>query len=261
MNDRTRPTGSLPAPSAGGTPPAGPRSARRVRLRAALAAAVVAGLGAGALTALPAAAASESVSVQYRQSAAGADQAEPWFKVRNTGTSNVALSQVKLRYYFKAESGASYRFACSWAVRGCAGITGTFGTLASPTATADRYLEIGFTAAAGTLAPGADTGDMQLRFHRTDWQGLNQSDDYSFAAERTTYADWSRVTATVGGVQVWGTAPSGGGPGPGPDPTDPPTDPPTGAALFDDFDYTGHTDPAVGAHGWSVRSNSGGPGV
>ncbi|MET9109284.1 cellulose binding domain-containing protein [Streptomyces zhihengii] len=259
MNDRTRPTGSLPAPSAGGTPPAGPRSARRVRLRAALAAAVVAGLGAGALTALPAAAASESVSVQYRQSAAGADQAEPWFKVRNTGTSNVALSQVKLRYYFKAESGASYRFACSWAVRGCAGITGAFGTLASPTATADRYLEIGFTAAAGTLAPGADTGDMQLRFHRTDWQGLNQSDDYSFAAERTTYADWSRVTATVGGVQVWGTAPSGGGPGP--DPTDPPTDPPTGAALFDDFDYTGHTDPAVGAHGWSVRSNSGGPGV
>ncbi|TJZ57012.1 glycosyl hydrolase family protein [Streptomyces piniterrae] len=31
--------------------------------------------------------------------------------------------------------------------------------------------------------------------------------------------------------------------------------------LFDDFDYTGHDDPALGAHGWTVRSGSGGPGV
>jgi hypothetical protein len=34
-----------------------------------------------------------------------------------------------------------------------------------------------------------------------------------------------------------------------------------GAALFDDFTYTSHTDPALASHGWSVRSNSGGPGV
>ncbi|TDC72472.1 glycoside hydrolase family 16 protein, partial [Actinomadura sp. 7K507] len=34
-----------------------------------------------------------------------------------------------------------------------------------------------------------------------------------------------------------------------------------GPALFDDFDYTSHTDPAIGAHGWNIRANSGGPGV
>lgn len=34
-----------------------------------------------------------------------------------------------------------------------------------------------------------------------------------------------------------------------------------GEALFDDFDYSSHTDPAIAAHGWTVRSNSGGPGV
>lgn len=33
------------------------------------------------------------------------------------------------------------------------------------------------------------------------------------------------------------------------------------AVLFDDFTYTAHDDPRVSAHGWSVRSNSGGPGV
>ncbi|RII20394.1 Glycosyl hydrolases family 16 [Streptomyces sp. YIM 130001] len=34
-----------------------------------------------------------------------------------------------------------------------------------------------------------------------------------------------------------------------------------GEALFDDFNYTSHSDPAISANGWSVRSNSGGPGV
>ncbi|MER7956781.1 cellulose binding domain-containing protein [Streptomyces sp. NPDC096030] len=237
-----------------------PKSTRNLRVRAALAVAAVTGLGATALTALPAAAAGEAVTVQYRQSATGSDQVEPWFKVVNSGSSSVPLSQVKVRYYFKADAGASYTYACSWAVKGCANLTGTFGTLANPTATADRYLEVGFTAGAGSLAPGADTGDMQLRFHRSNWQPLNQSDDYSFGPSQTAYANWSKATATVGGVQVWGTAPAGNEPTP--TPTDPTTPPPTGgAALFDDFDYTGHTDPAVSAHGWSVRSNSGGPGV
>ena len=31
--------------------------------------------------------------------------------------------------------------------------------------------------------------------------------------------------------------------------------------LFDDFDYSSHTDGNLGSHGWQVRSNAGGPGV
>ncbi|MFD3938407.1 cellulose binding domain-containing protein [Streptomyces sp. NPDC058611] len=238
------------------------------RTTAALAIALTAALGSAALTALPAGAAGESVKVQYRTSAGGAtaDQVEPWFKVVNNGTTTVALNQVRLRYYFKADGPATqYRFACSWAVKGCANITGTFGTLATPTATADRYLEITFTGGAGSLAPGTDTGDMQLRFHRADWQTLNQSDDYSFDAARTAYGDFTKVTAQVGGSTVWGTAPGGNTPDPEPSPTGPtpnPTDPgPSGATLFDDFNYSSHTDPTIAAHGWSVRANAGGPGV
>ncbi|NUR39963.1 MAG: family 16 glycosylhydrolase [Streptomyces sp.] len=238
---------------------------RTNRLRATTAAALAVGMGAAALTALPATAnaATDGLSVQYRTSASGAsaDQAEPWFKVTNTGTSGIALQNVKIRYYFKADSAnATYRFACSWAVKGCANVTGTFGTLANPTPTADRYLEIGFTSGAGSLAPGADTGDMQLRFYQSTWAPLNQSDDYSFGASQTSYANWSKVTAQLAGTTLWGQAPAGNDPtNP---PTDPPTDPPTGGAtLFDDFNYTSHTDPRISANGWSVRSNSGGPGV
>ncbi|MGW3916908.1 cellulose binding domain-containing protein [Streptomyces sp. NPDC005070] len=225
-------------------------------------------LGGTALVAVPMsapAAAAGGLAVQYRTSASGAsaDQSEPWFKVRNTGSTSVQLSQVRIRYYFKADSAsATYRFACSWAVKGCANVTGTFGTLAHPTATADRYLEIGFTSGAGALTPGADTGDMQLRFYQSSWQSLNQADDYSFNGAQTSYADWNKVTAQLAGATVWGTAPEGNGPTDPTDPTDPPTDPPgSGKALFDDFAYSSSTDPAISAHGWNVRSNSGGPGV
>ncbi|MGV9455047.1 cellulose binding domain-containing protein [Streptomyces sp. NPDC003635] len=230
------------------------------RLRAAAVTAVAVALGAAALPATADAAAG-GLSVQYRTSATGAsaDQAEPWFKVKNTSGSSVQLSGVKVRYYFKADSAsATYRFACSWAVKGCANITGTFGTLANPTATADRYLEIGFTSGAGSLAPGADTGDMQLRFYQSTWAPLKQSDDYSFGASQTSYGDWSKVTAQLAGNVVWGTAPAGNDPTDPTDPTDPPGD---GATLFDDFNYSSHTDPKISANGWSVRSNSGGPGV
>lgn len=235
------------------------------RLRATAHTAVAVAMGAAALTALPttASAAADGLSVQYRTSATGAatDQAEPWFKVTNTGATSVQLSGVKVRYYFKADSAsATYRFACSWAVKGCANVTGTFGTLANPTATADRYLEIGFTSGAGSLAPGADTGDLQLRFYQSNWASLNQSDDYSFGASRTSYGDWTKVTAQLAGTLLWGQAPAGNGPTD--PPTDLPTDPPAeGAALFDDFNYSGHTDPRISANGWNVRSNSGGPGV
>ncbi|MGW6552638.1 cellulose binding domain-containing protein, partial [Streptomyces sp. NPDC055051] len=129
-----------------------PRTTSRTMGRSTRAAlALTALVGSAALATFPLTTASASgsgVVVQYRTSASGAtaDQSEPWLKVRNTGTSAVQLSQVKIRYYFKADSpNATYRFACSWAVKGCSVITGTFGTLANPTANADRYLEIGFT--------------------------------------------------------------------------------------------------------------------
>ncbi|CAM5394841.1 hydrolase [Streptomyces badius] len=220
------------------------RNPRRSRLRTAAASAAAVALAATGLAALPAwaSAAADGIVVQYRTSASGAsaDQSEPWLKVRNAGSTSVPLSGVKLRYYFKADSAsAAYRFACSWAVKGCANITGTFGTLANPTATADRYLEIGFTAGRDRSHRARTPGTCSSGSTEDSWASLVQSDDYSFGPDRTTYGDWSKVTAQVNGSLVWGQAPAGNGPTDPPDPTDPPTDPPgDGARLFDDFNYS-----------------------
>ncbi|MFI6484016.1 cellulose binding domain-containing protein [Nonomuraea sp. NPDC050663] len=199
------------------------------------------------------ASAAPGLRLQYKNSSTGATtpQAEPWFKLFNDGSSAVQLSQVKIRYYLTGTE--TYRFACSWAVVSCSTITGSFTGLPG----GKQYLEVGFTS--GTLAPGANTSDMQLRFYRADWQNFTQSDDYSYGAV-TSYADWNKVAVYVGGQLVWGTPPGGSDPSPSPTPTVTPTGQP-GGKLFDDFSYTGSGDARLAQRGWTVRSSSGGPGV
>ncbi|QMU70468.1 cellulose binding domain-containing protein [Streptacidiphilus sp. P02-A3a] len=221
---------------------------------------------------------SPALSVLYKTSstAASADEVDPWLEVVNNTSSAVALSQVTLRYYFSADTTVPYTFACAWAVPGCSNLTGTVVAMADPTATADHYLQISFDASAGSLAAGASSGDLELRLYRSDWQNVNQANDYSFNAADTGYTPSQTVTAYVNGALVWGTEPSGatptptptgsgsGGASPTPTPTPTATStgaPPSGGTLFDDFDYTGPNDPDLSAHDWTIRTGSGGPGI
>ncbi|SDL87392.1 cellulose binding domain-containing protein [Nonomuraea jiangxiensis] len=193
--------------------------------------------------------AAQSVRLQYRTSSPGATtaQAEPWLQLFNDGTTTIPLNQVKIRYYLKGAE--TYRFACSWAVVGCSTVTGQFVRQAGT----DQYLEVGFTS--GTLAPGSNTGDLQLRFYRADWQTFQQSDDYSYGPQ-TAYGNWNKITVYVNGQLAWGT-PTGSEP----TPTVTVTPPGPGGVLFDDFTYTSSADPLLAQHGWTVRGSSGGPGV
>ncbi|GAA2377791.1 hypothetical protein GCM10010170_083260 [Dactylosporangium salmoneum] len=69
---------------------------------------------------------------------------------------------------------------------------------------ADAYIEVGFTG--GSLAPGANTGEIQLRVSRTDWQPVSETNDYSRGAA-TAYTDAMTVPGYVGGSLAWGTQP------------------------------------------------------
>jgi hypothetical protein len=122
---------------------------------------------------------------------------------------SVPLSDLTIRYWYTRDSDRQQQHWCDYAVVDCATITATFGAVDPQTTGVDTYLELGFTAAAGNLAAGSDSGVIQSRITNADWTDFDESDDYSYAATRTTLADWQQVTLYRNGVLVWGVEPGG----------------------------------------------------
>ncbi|MFE5138945.1 glycoside hydrolase family 6 protein [Streptomyces fagopyri] len=147
------------------------------------------------------------LKAQYKNndSSTGDNGIRPGLKLVNGGSSTVDLSKVTIRYWFTGESSsAGYQTFCDWAQLGCSMVK-TSVSAASPSRTgADHYLEVGFTS--GSLAAGADSGELQLRMAKSDWSNFDESDDYSRGAN-SSYADAAKVTVYVAGTLVWGTEP------------------------------------------------------
>ncbi len=127
-------------------------------------------------------------------------------KLVNTGDTAVQLSAVKLRYYFTANGTQSQNFFCDWSHVQCSNVTGSFVPMPGPAPGADHYLEIGFASGAGSLAAGQSI-DLQIRFSKSDWSNYTQTDDYSFSAASSSYADRPTITGYIGGVLEWGVEP------------------------------------------------------
>ncbi|MFI9819336.1 cellulose binding domain-containing protein [Streptomyces sp. NPDC052013] len=205
--------------------------------------------------------------VRYRTSTpATSAVAKPSLEVFNKTDQPLPLSDVALRYYFTADDSASYAFNCVNAAFGCSHLAGRVVEMDKPTESADRYLEIRFSEAAGTLKPGANSKGIDVQLFRTDHKKLNQSDDRSFDAGMTSYKEAEKVTAYKRGVLAWGEEPDGSKPAEDKDKAkaaaapDPLPAAPEGV-LFDNFDYLGAKDPALFKHGWLVRTSKGGPGI
>src|SRR5512142_3546208 len=126
------------------------------------------------LACLPASGWAAGLSVQCHISTPSPsdNQLGPWINVVNGGTTSVALSSLTIRYWYTEDGTQSQTYTCDWTPRGCGNITSTFGKLSPTTSTADTYLELGFTAAAGTLAAGQSTGDIQGRVNKSDWSNF-----------------------------------------------------------------------------------------
>ena len=130
----------------------------------------------------------------------------PRIKLYNSGTTNVKLSDVTLRYYYTIDGDKPQNFWCDWSSAGSSNVTGNFVTMPSSKSGADHYLEIGFTTAAGELQAGASI-EVQTRFSKSDWTNYTQTGDYSFNGTGTNYADWSKMTGYISGTLNWGVEP------------------------------------------------------
>lgn len=133
------------------------------------------------------------------------NQISPYFKFINNGTTSINLSGIKIRYYYTKDTTAAQNFACNNAqivnsniyTTITSNVTGTF-------ASNDSYVEVGFTSAAGSLAPGAYV-IVQTSINKIDWSNYNQQNDYSFDSTDAGYADWNKSTVYQAGALVWGT--------------------------------------------------------
>ncbi|WP_437731723.1 cellulose binding domain-containing protein [Sorangium sp. So ce1335] len=134
---------------------------------------------------------------------------EAGIRVRNNTSASVPLSSIVVRYWFTKNGATSVTPACWWWNPSCNPIVLRTGTVAVHGA--DQYVEIGFTSAAGSLAPGAMTQAIDLGIQLG--ANVNEADDYSYG-NQTSFVDWSRITvhdagsAPLSGVRG-GTPPSG----------------------------------------------------
>ncbi len=126
----------------------------------------------------------------------------PRFKIVNTGTQPVKLSDIKVRYYFTVDDEKQQSFSCDYSTVGNSNVTGAFVKMPEHLTTADYYLELGFNSS-GTIAPNSSV-EVQSRIYKTDWSNYTQTNDYSFNSNDTNYTDFDKVTAYIGGRLVWG---------------------------------------------------------
>jgi hypothetical protein len=130
----------------------------------------------------------------------------PGLQLVNTGSSDVDLSTITVRYWFTKDAGASTFAApaCNYAAIDCANVTRTVFAVSPSRPGADEYLRVSFLPY--TLAAGASSGGIMLGINKTDWSDFNEVDDYSYGTG-TSYADSTKVTVYQNGTLIWGTEP------------------------------------------------------
>jgi len=133
------------------------------------------------------------------------------YQITNNGTTAVPMSDLTLKYWYTYDTTpvVAQASGCNYAQTppaACANITFATWTAVSPARTnADYYFQIGFVAAAGSIAPGA-TAEFQVQWHKNDWSNFTLTNDYSFN-NSAAFATTTKVTVYRLGTLVYGTEP------------------------------------------------------
>jgi len=103
---------------------------------------------------------------------------KPRMRIVNTGTTAVALSTLTMRYWYTIDAGSTtQQAACDFATLGCNNVVETFTTVTPARTGADTYFQVGFASGAGNLAGGANTGEIQISAHKSDFSAYTETND------------------------------------------------------------------------------------
>lgn len=135
----------------------------------------------------------------------------PQLRILNDSAANVPLSQITIRYFYTDETLPSAQvfqpfFAqnqSNWANIPFSNITSQFVQIAPPANR--RYLQIGFTASAGTLVAGSAVA-LYFQIHAQNWANYQETNDHSYTPSAVEI-DWNKVTVYRNGTLVWGVEP------------------------------------------------------
>lgn len=130
-------------------------------------------------------------------------------KVFNDSLSSIALSRIEVRYWFTEEGTQSQTVNVDWSGRAPSGTDITNQTRRSikstPLGEQTHYLKFTFNSGAGSFS-GGESFQVNARYNKNDWSTYTQTNDYSFT-NFSVFQDWSKLTAYLDGVLVWGIEP------------------------------------------------------
>lgn len=135
------------------------------------------------------------------------------YQIINNGTQAIPMSDLTVRYWYTYDTTpiVAQASACNYTQTppgNCNNVvwsTGPWVQVMPAKTNADFYYQIGFTAAAGNLNPGA-TAEVQVQWHKNDWTNYTQANDYSFN-NATAFTTTMNVTVYRVGVLVYGNEP------------------------------------------------------
>ncbi|MBO0356577.1 T9SS type A sorting domain-containing protein [Hymenobacter sp. BT186] len=132
---------------------------------------------------------------------------KPNLQLVNLSAAAIPYQQLTVRYWLTVEDFAATVATIDWAQLGTNAVRARYVALTQPVQGAFGYVEYSFTAAAGSLSAGANSGPIQSRINKQTYTNFNEADDYSYATNNT-YQQNGRITIYRNGVLVGGTEPA-----------------------------------------------------
>lgn len=152
----------------------------------------------------------QGLRVEYRDGGNDSpsdNQIHPHLRIVNETSDTFSYTDLTIRYWFSNEQSTSLNYFTDYAAIGSSNVNGQFVANGS-SSDADYYLEVSFTSAAGTLAAGGNSGNIQGRFADVSWGNFNENNDYSYDATKTDYTAHNKVALYYKGQLVYGVEPS-----------------------------------------------------